>query len=200
MNVENTYVCDVYAIGCDSKYTTKEVRFAELERPKSFTQNRRVALNTAAAPVAFFTKTKNADLKNMKFTLRDNTLSLNAIEAGIDGWVAMAGEAIDMDLKLNTNEIGFKEILSLIPAIYAKDFAGLKTDGVATLNAYAKGTMEGEQLPAFNVDLSVKNAMLNKPLYIVHTWQAYSAGLLSTVYCRLLLAWRTRIMRICYEL
>lgn len=61
MNVENTYVCDVYAIGCDSKYTTKEVRFAELERPKSFTQNRRVALNTAAAPVAFFTKTKTAE-------------------------------------------------------------------------------------------------------------------------------------------
>ena len=30
----------------------------------------------------------------------------------------------------------------------------------------------------------------------MHTWQAYSAGLLSTVYCRLLLAWRTRIMRI----
>ncbi len=105
----------------------------------------------------------DADLKNMKFTLRDNTLSLNAIEAGIDGWVAMAGEAIDMDLKLNTNEIGFKEILSLIPAIYAKDFAGLKTDGVATLNAYAQGKMEGEQLPAFNVDLKVKNAMFRYP-------------------------------------
>ena len=105
----------------------------------------------------------DADLKNMKFTLRENTLSLNAIEAAIDGWVALAGEAIDMDLKLNTNEIGFKEILSLIPAIYAKDFAGLKTDGIATLNAYAKGKMEGETLPAFNVDLNVKNAMFRYP-------------------------------------
>lgn len=105
----------------------------------------------------------DADLKNMKFTLRDNTLSLNAIEAAIDGWVALVGEAIDMDLKLNTNEIGFKEILSLVPAIYAKDFAGLKTDGVATLNAYAKGKMEGDILPAFNVDLNVKNAMFRYP-------------------------------------
>ncbi len=105
----------------------------------------------------------DADLKNMKFTLRENSLSLNAIEAAIDGWVAMQGEAIDMDLKLNTNEIGFKEILSLVPAIYAKDFAGLKTDGVATLNAYAKGKMEGENLPAFDVDLNVKNAMFRYP-------------------------------------
>lgn len=105
----------------------------------------------------------DADLKNMKFTLRDNSLSLNAIEAAIDGWLAMGEKSMDMDLKLNTNEIGFKEILSLIPAIYAKDFAGLKTDGVATLNAYAKGKMEGEKLPEFNVDLNVKNAMFRYP-------------------------------------
>lgn len=105
----------------------------------------------------------DADLKNMKFTLRDNSLQLNAIEAAIDGWVAMLEEGMDMDLKLNTNEIGFKEILSLIPAIYAKDFAGLKTDGVATLNAYAKGKMVGDVLPEFNVDLNVKNAMFRYP-------------------------------------
>ena len=61
MNVENSYVCDVYAIGSDSSYTTREVRFAELERPKSFTQNRRVALGTSDAPVTFFTKTKRAE-------------------------------------------------------------------------------------------------------------------------------------------
>ena len=89
-----------------------------------------------------------ADLKNMKFTLQENEFSLNAIKAAVDGWVAMTDAGMDMDLKLNTNEIGFKEILSLVPAIYAKDFAGLKTDGVATLNAWAKGKMEGEQLPA----------------------------------------------------
>ena len=104
-----------------------------------------------------------ADLNNMKFTLEKNEFSLNAIKAAIDGWVAMTDAGMDMDLKLNTNEIGFKEILSLVPAIYAKDFAGLKTDGVATLNAWAKGKMEGELLPAFNVDLNVKNAMFHYP-------------------------------------
>lgn len=105
----------------------------------------------------------DADLKNMKFTLEENEFSLNAIKAAIDGWVAMTEAGMDMDLKLNTNEIGFKEILSLIPAIYTKDFEGLKTDGVATLNAWVKGKMEGELLPAFNVDLNVKNAMFRYP-------------------------------------
>ena len=106
----------------------------------------------------------DADLKNMKFTLKDNELSLNAIRAAIDGWVAMLDDGFDMDLKLNTNEIGFKEILSLVPAIYAKDFDGLKTDGVATRAAYAKAKMVGEDcLPQFDVALNVKNAMFRYP-------------------------------------
>lgn len=104
-----------------------------------------------------------ADFVNSKFTLNDNKIRLNAIEAAIDGWVAMLESGMDMDLTLISNEIGFKEILSLIPAIYAKDFAGLRADGVATLNASAKGRMEGEMLPAFDVDLNVKNAMFRYP-------------------------------------
>ena len=104
-----------------------------------------------------------ADFANSKFTLNENRLRLNAIEAAIDGWVAMLDEGMDMDLKLNSNEIGFKEILSLVPAIYAKDFEGLRTDGMATLTASVKGKMVGEQLPAFDVDLNVKNAMFRYP-------------------------------------
>ncbi len=104
-----------------------------------------------------------ADFANSKFTLSENKLRLNAIEASIDGWVAMLDEGMDMDLKLNSNDIGFKEILSLVPAIYAKDFAGLRTDGVATLAASAKGKMVGESLPAFDVALNVKNAMFRYP-------------------------------------
>lgn len=105
----------------------------------------------------------DADLDNMKFTLEKNSIELNAIRAAIDGWIAMPGEAIDMDIALNTNEIGFKEVLSLIPAIYAKDFAGIKTDGSATLTAYAKGKLQGEIMPQFDVALNVKNAMFRYP-------------------------------------
>ena len=68
-----------------------------------------------------------------------------------------------MDLKLNTNDIGFKEILSLIPAIYATEFSSLKTDGTATLAASAKGTLQGDTVPAFNIDMQVKNAMFRYP-------------------------------------
>lgn len=106
----------------------------------------------------------DADFAANKFTLKENTLSLNAIRATIDGWVALTEKGMDMDIKLNSNEIKFKEILSLIPAIYAKDFDGLKTEGEATLTAFAKGSMEGDSIvPQFDVDLKVKNAMFRYP-------------------------------------
>ena len=106
----------------------------------------------------------DADLAANKFTLKENTLSLNAIRATIDGWVALTESGMDMDIKLSSNEISFKEILSLIPAIYAKDFDGLKTSGEATLAAYAKGSMVGDSImPEFDVNLNVKNAMFRYP-------------------------------------
>ena len=105
----------------------------------------------------------DADLTNSKFTLEKNEFTLNAIKAGIDGWAAITGPAMEMDLSLNTNEVGFKEILSLIPAIYAKEFASLKTDGTVTLNAQAKGIMQGDTLPQFNATMEVKNAMFRYP-------------------------------------
>lgn len=105
----------------------------------------------------------DADLANNLFTFEKNEFHLNAIKAGIDGWVAMKDPAIDMDVKLRTSEVGFKEILSLIPAIYAKEFESLKTDGTVMLAAHAKGIMQGDTLPQFEATIDVKNAMFRYP-------------------------------------
>lgn len=106
----------------------------------------------------------DADLAGGKFTLRENMLRLNAIQLNLDGWLAETKQGMDMDLRLNTNEVGFKELLSLIPAIYAKDFQDLKTDGKVTLNAFARGSMEGNtKVPQFEVNLDVKDAMFRYP-------------------------------------
>lgn len=106
----------------------------------------------------------DADLRNKVFTLAKNEIQLNAIKTNLDGWVAMKdNDAIEMDLKLNTSEVGFKEVLSLIPAIYANDFKNIQTDGTATLIAYAKGTMQGDILPSFDITLDVKDAMFRYP-------------------------------------
>jgi len=128
------------------------------------------ALDFSMSGIPYLSKAKielllniNADLKNGKYTFDKNSIRLNAIEAGIDGWVAVLDEGYEMDLQLNSSKIDFKQLLSLIPAIYAKDFAGLQASGNVQLGALAKGKMVNEQLPMFDVKLLVDKGRFQYP-------------------------------------
>ena len=106
----------------------------------------------------------DADFANGRYTLCENTLSLNAIRATIDGWAALPTDApMSMDLQLNTSDISFKEILSLVPAIYAKDFEDLKAEGTVSLQAYAKGVLTDTTLPQFEAALKVADGNFRYP-------------------------------------
>jgi len=105
----------------------------------------------------------DADLAHNKYTFRENKFQLNAIKTNVDGWVALLKNGMDMNLKLNTSEVEFKDVLSLIPAIYAKDFESIKTSGTVSLSASAKGIMLGDTLPAFNASMIVKNGTFKYP-------------------------------------
>lgn len=108
--------------------------------------------------------TLNANFDNMKFTFIDSKLQLNDLKASIEGSFAMVGEeGMDFDLKLNAPNTEFKDILSIVPAMYTDDFKNIKTAGTASLDAYVKGLMEGETYPAFDVKIIVKDAMFQYP-------------------------------------
>ncbi|MDR2001578.1 MAG: AsmA family protein [Prevotella sp.] len=110
--------------------------------------------------------TINANFDNMKFTFDKSEIRINELKASIDGWFTMQGknyEDMDFDLKLNAPDTQFKDILSLVPAMYTADFKDVKTSGTATLDAYIKGLWQGENYPAFNVKVGVNNAMFQYP-------------------------------------
>lgn len=110
--------------------------------------------------------TLNANLDDMKFTFTESKLSINDLKASIDGSFALVGkdyEGMDFDLKLNAPDTQFKDILSLVPAMYTADFKDVKTSGTASLDAYIKGLMQDETYPAFDVKIIVNNAMFQYP-------------------------------------
>ncbi|MDR2868153.1 MAG: AsmA family protein, partial [Bacteroidales bacterium] len=104
-----------------------------------------------------------ADLNKFKFTVLDNEIALNDLLLQLEGWVSMPEEPIDMDIKLKMPQNDFKNILSLIPAIYAKDFKEIKTEGKVALDAYAKGRYLEDQYPAFGLNLLVNSAKFQYP-------------------------------------
>ncbi len=106
----------------------------------------------------------NADLKNYKFTFSNNELNLNKIKLNFEGWLTMLDEGYDMDIKLNTPNIEFKDLLSMIPALYAKDFESIQTKGKLKLDAAAKGIYkDSTQYPAFDIKMLVSDAYFKYP-------------------------------------
>jgi len=104
-----------------------------------------------------------ADLKNMRFTLAENAFQLNEIKGSLEGWVALYDDNTDMDIRLKAPDVQFKDILSLIPAIYSSDFKNIQAAGHATLDASAKGIMNEEVIPSFNVKLEIDKAYFQYP-------------------------------------
>lgn len=98
-----------------------------------------------------------------KYTFNENEIRINELPLGFDGWLAMPDDAIDMDVKFSAKKTDFKEILSLIPAAFAKDLEGVETAGKLALNGFAKGAYEGENYPAFGLDLQIENARFKYP-------------------------------------
>lgn len=105
----------------------------------------------------------NMNMPNMKFTFKENEFSLNDLTLNWNGWLAMPKEDIDMDISFKAKQTEFKSILSLVPSVYSKDFASLKTAGKLALSGYAKGKYNDKTYPAFGVDLSIADAMFKYP-------------------------------------
>jgi len=98
-----------------------------------------------------------ADLGAGRYTFADNTLRLNAIEMGLDGWVELGDDAVALDLTAGCDRVQFKDILSLIPAFYTRDFRNLSASGELSMSFGARGELRGSTLPAFELKTVVKN-------------------------------------------
>lgn len=98
-----------------------------------------------------------ADLRNNRFTFSDNRLRLNAIEMALDGWVEMKDEAVAMDITAGCDKVQFKDVLSLVPAFYTRDFRNLAASGELSMALWARGEMRGATLPAFELKAGVSN-------------------------------------------
>jgi len=105
----------------------------------------------------------NANMNHMIFTFSKNSSRINAIPFALVGWVKMLDNGYDMDLKLNADKVDFKAILSMIPAIYANSFEGVKAGGNVAMTGFMKGKMIGDNYPAFDFKLTAVNGWFQYP-------------------------------------
>ncbi len=98
-----------------------------------------------------------------KFTFKDNKAKVNDFAMSFDGWFKMNPDSYEMDITFKSPENSFKSLLSIVPGMYTKDFNNLETKGDLSFAGTVKGAYSDKQMPAFKVELQVKDAMFKYP-------------------------------------
>lgn len=103
------------------------------------------------------------DMPNSKYTLKENNLLINALQVKADGWVAMPGEDIDMDLAFQAPGSDFRELFSLIPNAYIEGYENVDVKGQFRLAGSVKGRYNDLQYPAIKINAEVKDGAVKYP-------------------------------------
>lgn len=129
------------------------------------------AVSFTYGTIPYLTNTKTSidadidvDNKTNKYSFKTDKVLLNDLKLNTTGFFQLVNDSVyNMDISYNAPSTDFKNILSLVPVIYQKDFASVKTSGQAVFNGFVKGTYSNTQIPAYNVNLDVKNGFFQYP-------------------------------------
>jgi len=150
---------DLFLSGDFTANTTDANIKTSIEKLNFYMEDTRYLRDTRVSIDALLT----ADMDKMLFTIRENEIKLNDLSLGMEGFVAMPKDDIDMDLKFKTKKADFKSLLSLVPSVYMKDFEKVQTSGNLKLDGFARGTYSEKTMPNVGINLGVDNAMFKYP-------------------------------------
>lgn len=103
------------------------------------------------------------DLKNQKYTFKQNKATVNRLDLVFDGFIQLLEEGQRYDLTFSTPTNSFQNFLALIPEEYSKNIENVKTTGNLTLKGFAKGDMVGDKIPTFGIEMYADNASFKYP-------------------------------------
>ncbi len=97
----------------------------------------------------------DANMADGLFTLRENRVAVNDLAVSFDGSLRRLEEGSEVDVTFAADRAGFRDILSLIPAILTDEAAGLEADGTVAVDGYVRGRIGGGAVPSFAVNARV---------------------------------------------
>lgn len=105
----------------------------------------------------------DADRSAQQITLSDAGLRLNRLVLAFGGSVAASGDDVALDLTFQTPGTSFGDILSLVPAVYANDFAALQASGRMRIDGFVRGAYGPAAFPSFALNATVDEGRFRYP-------------------------------------
>ncbi len=96
-------------------------------------------------------------------TLGENNISFNQLRLHFTGGVGMLEEGFTLELEASSPSTDFADVLSVVPALFTKDFEGIKTSGSFDVKAKVNGKYTEQDMPAFDVAVKLENGSFQYP-------------------------------------
>ena len=104
------------------------------------------------------------NLEKMLFTFKDNKVKLNDFPFSFQGDIGLPNATdITYDLTFKALQTDFKNVLSVVPGMFTKQFGDIKTSGKVAFNGYFKGVQNALKMPGYGVNLQVQDGMFKYP-------------------------------------
>jgi AsmA-like C-terminal region len=104
------------------------------------------------------------DNKTHTYSFNTDQVLLNELKLHTEGFFQWINDSsYSMNIKYKAPSTKFKNILSLLPFIYQKDFASIETNGQANFNGFIKGKYDEKHSPSYHTNFFVQDGYFKYP-------------------------------------
>ncbi|TDN36137.1 hypothetical protein E4631_07625 [Hymenobacter sp. UV11] len=104
------------------------------------------------------------DLNKNLYTFKENQVKLNDFPFSFAGAIGLPNATdITYDITFKALQTDFKNILSLVPGVFNKEFKDVQASGQVAFSGYYKGVQNKLRMPGYGVNLTVTNGRFKYP-------------------------------------
>lgn len=103
------------------------------------------------------------DLKNNKYTFKENKGFINKLPLEFNGFVQQLESGQNIDITFENPESSFKDFLAIMPKAYTKDLNDIVTTGDFKVNGIIKGLASDKTIPNLDIKIVSNNASFKYP-------------------------------------
>ena len=104
------------------------------------------------------------DKKTHTYSFNTDKVYFNDLVLHTEGFFEWINDSsYNMNIRYKAPSTKFKNLLSMLPSVYQKDFAVLESSGQVNLNGFVKGRLDEKHSPAYHTNLFVQNGYIKYP-------------------------------------
>jgi AsmA-like C-terminal region len=108
--------------------------------------------------------TLHVDNSTHTYSFNTDQVLLNELKLHTEGFFQWINDSsYSMNIKFKAPSTKFKNLLSLFPSVYQKDFASIEGNGQANFNGFIKGKYDEKHSPSYHTNLYVQDGYFKYP-------------------------------------